>query len=276
MARLIELYNQDKRIQAEVAPDNGGMITQIWVEGREILHLDRTALELHPMAAGGNPILFPFPSKTKDDSYELNGVRYGMPMHGLIKNAAFGVEAMAEDQITLWIESNPCWCRSQYPFAFRFTVTYRVCENCVRLLAHISNLSGSPMPHYFGWHPFFKASDKTKITLEHHMKMHYDHINCVDGPAPAEMNLTKKLDDVFHTPELNEFLLRNEADDYEVRCVTDNAFAALVVCNLVGDSVCVEPWCGLPDSINKGRFVRWIAPGETERYEMRMEVKPLE
>ena len=32
---------------------------------------------------------------------------------------------------------------------------------------------------------------------------------------------------------------------------------------------CIEPWCGLPNSINTGRFVKWVDPGKTEEYGMR-------
>lgn len=272
MARLIEIKNPDHSLCVEIAPDNGGMITQIQVNGKEILYLDRAALEMNPMTAGGIPVLFPFASKTKNDCYEWNEKNYGMPMHGLIKNAAFGIKDVAENRITLWIENNPCWYQDQYPFEFHFEVTYEICENRIRLEAAIENQSASPMPHYFGWHPYFRASDKHKLILNHPMTVHYDYTNCVDFRAPIEMDLSERWDDVFHTPKSNEFLLRNMEDGYEVRCTSGHGFEALVVCTWVEDCVCIEPWCGIPDSIHNGRFIKWIEAGKTECYEIFLDI----
>lgn len=275
MARNIELYNQDRSLYVEVAPDNGGMVTQIRKNKKEILHLDPQMLELSPMSAGGNPILFPFASKTRGDCYVLEGKTYGMPMHGLVKNAAWGIKECAENRITLWIESNSGWQESQFPFPFHMEVTYEVKDNCVAFDAFVRNDSERPMPHYFGWHPYFKASDKSRVYLQHHMTTHYDYVNCKDMEIPKELRLDQWWDDVFHTPTLNEFVLTNEADEYQVRCVCDETFQAMVVCTWVNHSVCIEPWCGIPDGIHQERFVRWLQPGVTEQCRMTWEISEL-
>ena len=267
MAYAIHLHNPSRDVDVEVVPCHGGMIGQITCCGKELLHLDRGVLETAPMAAGGMPVLFPFPSKTADDCYRLNGASYHMPMHGLVKNSAFAVSAVSEDSVTLWMESSPAWMAACYPFDFRMELTYRVEGRSVFTTAAITNRSGTPMPHTLGWHPFFKCSDKHRIQLTYHMKTHYDYVACRDLPAPEALDLSTRLDDVFHTGGgTREFVLQNQADGYVVRCVPDPAFDVLVVCSWVEDSMCVEPWCGLPNSINNGRFLAWIAPGATQTY----------
>ena len=77
------------------------------------------------MAAGGMPILFPFPSKTKDDAYQFKGKQYHMPMHGLVKNDVFAVGETGENRARLWLENSPSWKAQYYPFDFRLEVEYR-------------------------------------------------------------------------------------------------------------------------------------------------------
>jgi len=135
-----------------------------------------------------------------------------------------------EDKVTLWIDNNTCWYENQYPFLFRLEVTYEVCENQIRLKTVIYNNSSVPMPHAFGWHPYFKASDKSRLQLDHEMTVRYDYENCADLEMPEKLDLAEWWDDVFHTSKSRTFTLKNPADGYEVQCTSDEAFPVMVVC----------------------------------------------
>lgn len=267
------LKNEDKTIELEVAPAHGGMITQIWLNGKELLHLDRGTLETAPMAAGGMPILFPFSSKTKNDTYVLDGKTYHMPMHGLVKNDVFVVDTVEGDRAVLWVENSPSWKVQYYPFDFRLEVEYQLQGNCLNVTFRITNKSERDMSHYLGWHPFFKSTDKGRIRLEQDMQVHYDYKNHVDMEMCKLEDFSRYWDDVFHTPVKGGFLLKNEIDGYEIKCEPDEAFGALVVCSWVQESMCVEPWCGLPDSINTGRLLKWISAGETKEYKIKLSIE---
>lgn len=267
------LGNEDGTIKAEVVPAHGGMLSQIWLNGREILHLDRVTLETAPMTAGGMPILFPFSSKTKNDTYTLGEKTYYMPMHGLVKNDGFVVDTAEGNRAVLWIENSPSWKAQYYPFDFRLEVEYQIQKNCLTVTFRITNKSEQDMPHYLGWHPFFLSTDKHRIKLEQDMQVHYDYKNHVDMKMCELEDLSKDWDDVFHSPSKGGFLLKNEADGYRVRCEADEEFDALVVCSWVQESMCVEPWCGLPDSINTGRLLKWIPAGETKEYRVKLSIE---
>lgn len=275
MAFTYELKNTDKSLIAQVCPAHGGMVTQLYLQGQPVFHLDAGSLETAPMAAGGMPLLFPFPSKTREDTYTLEGKTYRMPMHGLVKNAPFAVSQVSEDSVTVWMEPSPAWISDCYPFDFRLEVTYRLTEDALLADVLVTNRSDRPMPHYLGWHPFFLSTDKSRITLDHDFSVHYDYGNCVDYPAQLPLDLSTWLDDVFHTPANPCFTLTNTADGYEVNCTFSEDFEALVVCSWVKESMCVEPWCGIPDSINQNRFLRTVAPGETAGYQMKLQLKRL-
>lgn len=270
MAYTFFLQAPEGSLSSEIAPEHGGMVAQLYLGDKSMLTLDRAMLETAPMAAGGMPLLFPFPSKTKDDLYTLSGKSYFMPMHGLVKNTAFGIKNVASDSAVIWMEASHVWQAQYYPFDFRLEVCYRIERDCLHIDTAVTNRSLEAMPHYLGWHPFFRSSDKTRISLEHSMTTHYDYVSCLDRPSLERLDLSSRLDDVFHTPCEHRFVLTNEADGYEVDCRFDEAFSVMVVCSWVRDSMCVEPWCGLPDSIHQNRFVRWVPPGMTKHYGVEM------
>ncbi|MCI8526265.1 MAG: hypothetical protein HFF17_10165 [Oscillospiraceae bacterium] len=268
--RLISLQSPGGSLRAELAPDLGGMAAQIYLRGRPVLHLDRGALELSPMTAGGIPLLFPFSSKLAGDTYEVDGRTYAMPMHGLIKNAAFGVLERSETRAAFWIAHNPCWLDGQYPFPFRFEVCYEVSGQTLSMTARVHNPGEKPLPHTFGWHPYFLATDKRQTRFFQTMRRWYDIPTGQDGPMPAALDLWEQWDDVFHTPEDCSFRLENLADGYAVTCRFGETQPVLVVCTTVPEAVCIEPWCGVPDAPRHGRFLTWVAPGEMAEYHMEL------
>lgn len=275
MAHGILLKDASGNLEVTVCPAHGGMVAGIAFCGKQILRMDRHTLEMTPMMAGGMPLMFPFPSKTKNDSYVWEDKQYLMPMHGLVKNAAFAVESVSQDTMKLWIEPSPAWVQQCYPFDFRLEVTYQVAEGCLHTTARIENKSEKPMPHGFGWHPFFLSTDKTRISLDHSMTVHYDYGACQDHPCEGSLDLSTWLDDVFHTSTDHSFRLTNTADGYQVECRFDPQFDVMVVCSFVQDSMCIEPWCGIPDSINQNRFLQWVQPGCTEEYRMDLYFKTI-
>lgn len=262
MAKLIEIKQQDIRVW--IAPDNGGMIAQILVGEVPVLKLGEAALDITPMSAGGCPILFPFAGKVSGDSYDWNGKTYTMPVHGLVKNSPFAVRYQDQEKVILWRSS----CRSEagnYPFDYDLELEYRLKEGVLYTIARIRNHSSEPMPHAMAWHPYFKATQKEKIHLRHHMQTHYDYIRSVDEPAIRNLNLADRYDDVFHTPAEPGFSLENPVDGYGVCCVSDDHYSVMVVCSWLDGAVCIEPWCGIPDSIKNGRFLQFVPPGQEQQ-----------
>ena len=83
-----------------------------------------------------------------------------MPMHGLVKNDVFAVGETGENRARLWLENSPSWKAQYYPFDFRLEVEYRLEKNSLTVLFGIENRGDEAMPHYLGWHPFFKSTDK--------------------------------------------------------------------------------------------------------------------
>jgi galactose mutarotase-like enzyme len=262
MANLLEI--REDSLQVFVAPDHGGMIAQICLDGLELLKLDAGALDITPMSAGGIPVLFPFPSKTTGDCYTLKGRTYSMPVHGLVKNSTFALREHTANKIVLWRDGCSAEKEANYPFDYELELEYKIENGALLMCARILNKSQEPLPHYIGWHPYFKATDKKSLRFEYSMSKHYNYIKCIDESAPVSLDLSQHLDDVFHTPTDHQFSMENPTDGYSAQCILDDLHQALVICSWIDGAICIEPWCGIPNSINNGRFLRMVQPGQTQ------------
>ncbi len=268
---MVTITDESTGVSAAVRPEYGGMLTGLFLpDGRNVLRLDESVLPAAPMCAGGMPILFPFAGKTRDDTWHLDGAAYHMPFHGLVKNDAFAVREQTASSVTVWIGANVAQHESCYPFDYRLELDYRLDSGVLEAVAAIANLSEQPMPHSFGWHPYFLATDKSALSFSHAMRGRYDYIACTDGPPPPAMPLSEEWDDVLISPSATSFVLENAADRYRLECEYDDGHQALVVCTTPENSVCIEPWRGIPDSANTGRFLQWIKPGGIARYRLRL------
>ena len=264
-----EICNEDNTLRAVVLPVYGGMISQIYYKNRPLLHLDEEGLSLAPLAGGGMPVLFPFSSAITDDTWTRDGQVYRMPVHGLVKNDVFALSDVQEHEISLWTSGNEIWKSQYYPYDFTLRLTYRLSGNELTVVTVVENHSDREMPHSLGLHPFFYSSDKQKARLQHPMKVHYNYSVHRDEPMCAMDDLSESWDDVLHTADAPGFILDNPADGYRVICHADPAFQALVVCTTITESLCVEPWTGVPDSARHGRFLQEIPPREKREYVVR-------
>ncbi len=270
------IYNEGHSLSAKILPAYGGMVSEWTMDGKNLLRLDEGELMTAPMAGGGMPVLFPFSSRTKEDCYLLDGQAWRMPMHGLLKNGVFAVSYADEHSVTLWTESNSVWRSQYYPFDFRLEITYALSGRQLDVKVRVINRSSRDMPHTLGLHPFFRASDKTAVSLEHSMTVHYDYMKGLDLPLCDISDLSARWDDVFHTSPEPGFTLENRADGFKVRCIPDMDFQSLVVCSWIRGAVCVEPWIGLPDSANHGRLLAFVPAGAEKTYHVIFEAFSLE
>ena len=275
MENAILIQNEDGSLTAEVLPDYGGMIARLRVGGRDVLFLDESLLVASPFLAGGIPILFPFAGKTKHDTYEIEGKKYIMPMHGLVKNRTFAVKGQSECAVTLWVNADDAILSRNYPFFHTLEISYQMIMDALIITAHIENQSLQPMPHAIGWYPYFKVSYRKQTQFIHQMAIHYDYVHEKDLKAPEYIELDKDWDDVFCQPKISKYTLVNPPDGYEVRCKMDEAYKTIVVYTGKPGSVCIEPWCGIPDSIHNGRTLEWIPAGESRDYTLEYQLKAL-
>ncbi len=264
-------------LSALVYPDYGGMMGKLSLKGKDIFHLDDARLAQGAVLAGGNPVLFPAAGRTRSDRYQLYGNAYRMPFHGLVRDTAFGVASHTSSSVTLVKTTCQEWQDQCYPFDFTLRLTYALKGTAVKLGVSIKNDSDIPMPHAFGWHPYFVASDKTRFEIKPNME------RCAwyeaDGPTEipiSDCDLTRKGDYVYWGRTGAALRISNPADGYALDIVSDARFSALVVCTKFDGTVCVEPWMALPGALNTQENIQWVKPGEEAHYSVLMEARLLE
>ena len=142
---LLVLRDADAGVEAAIAPSEGGELSSLrvrhkgeWIEllyhGRDYTPRESwrgKAPFLWP-ATGRNfaPSTAPVPD-TKEGSYEWNGERYPMPIHGFAKDLPWKVEsrhAGVDGAAVVLSLSDTHRTRRWYPFGFRLTVEYRLAE----------------------------------------------------------------------------------------------------------------------------------------------------
>ncbi len=256
--KKITINDNKTGLTATVLPDYGGMVSALFLKDVEILRLKQEMIGMANVLSGGIPVLFPFCSRTENDTYTLKGKKYTMPFHGFVKDMTFSVEKLSTDSVTIYTCPNEVIKKENYPFDFKLSLEYSVKGRSLFVRAIIDNNSPDDMPYYIGWHPYFKTSSKKDIDFELDAKYYRDYISGREGKLVKTPDLTETLDHVFWGMGNRELVLRNPADGYCARMLLDDKHNVVTICTIFDDCVCIEPWTGMPNSINTGKMLNWV------------------
>ncbi|MBQ8339784.1 MAG: aldose 1-epimerase family protein [Clostridia bacterium] len=102
------------------------------------------------------PWLFPICSRFFGGKYTLNGKTYEMGTHGFARKMTYTVTEATDTTLVMTI-SDTEETRKSYPFAFVFTIAYRLEGKTLRSTATMKNTGDVVMPATFGAHPGFNV-----------------------------------------------------------------------------------------------------------------------
>lgn len=105
---------------------------------------------------GKNPSLFPIVGNTYSGTYEIDGKRYAMKNHGLIRYAKLTCTKQDERQVVFELHSDE-ETKRQYPFDFHYAISYTLENNMLTINYDIRNDGDADMPFSFGLHPGFNC-----------------------------------------------------------------------------------------------------------------------
>ncbi len=257
--KKIEIQKGD--IRAVILPDFGGMVSELSVGGRAVLRMFYEKLGLTNVLSGGIPLMFPFPSRCRDDEAEFEGRRYSMPMHGFAKDLPFATAEVSEGACRLELESS-CHTLRCYPYDFLLSVRYEIVGNAFRTSLEVENRSDRRMPFVLGTHPYFLSSDKGRTAFRFGLREYdcYLEPEVRHGTVEGPLSLADRHDTVFWngSPACE---LENPADGYRLRMEGDDSFGVVTICTWQEAAVCIEPWQGRPDAANHPEQCLWLAPG---------------
>ena len=130
----------------------------------------RDAAEITARPGSRFAIMVPFGGRIADARYRFDGHDYDLQpgaalgqrefRHGFVRDADFAVAKLVADAHSAGaILTTSIGERPGYPFAIDLSVSFTLGDTGLALEARMRNGSDDPAPCFFGWHPYFRASD---------------------------------------------------------------------------------------------------------------------
>ena len=234
-----------------------------------------------------SPVLFPIVGGLKNNSYRYNGTEYRMGRHGFARDMEFTLTANEKDSISFTLHATESTLQ-QYPFLFRFVITYSLHKNVLSCNYQVTNTDIKPMFFSVGAHPAFKVPLREGDSFGDYYLLFSSEETEGQWPLSAEglietapvpffnnqhrMALAKELfyGDalVFKQLKSTAIALRSEKSAHGFNMVFPDFPYMGIWSAKDADFVCIEPWCGIADSvdatgeINEKEGINLLIPGE--------------
>jgi galactose mutarotase-like enzyme len=287
---------------AVAAPDLGGWLLRYSrttpAHGPvEVLHFAQAVVDRYPREMhAGIPVLFPLVSNNrvgdKEHHFEWNGSCHPMPQHGFARRSKWQVQEQTAASVTMELTDNEA-TRADYPFAFRFCLTYRLNQGRLHWEQVVENRSSEPLPFSTGFHPYFAApltakSERAACFVEIPEGKRLMPVGKFERfAAQPFLGQNWSVDeDVAGTMFLTdlkkqELILIDPVSELEVVFNFEEApqhrFVAIWAKNTNEPFYCLEPWTALPNSFSrlKDHELILLEPHKTFRAAMWMELRPM-
>ena len=214
-----------------------------------------------------SPVLFPIVGGLKNDTYYFNDEVYKLPRHGFARDKTFGAAKISETEAVFTITEDE-QTLAVYPFAFTFKLRYQLNNNSLSCTYEVFNSGNVDLLFSVGAHPAF-AVPITKDTIYtdyylqfntteqlHRWKLLNGLISSAAELLPTTNNkllLTKELfyDDaiVLKNIKSNIITLGCSKHHHGLNFKFDNFPFFGVWAAKDAPFVCLEPWCGIADSV---------------------------
>lgn len=215
-----------------------------------------------------SPVLFPIVGTLKDNTYYYNDKAYSLTRHGFARDEEFTVEEQDKTSITFLLTSTPA-SLAKYPFHFELRIRYEVRDQFLYTTYTVDNTGQEEMYFSLGAHPAFKVPLTDGLAyndyyLEFSKKEDADRWP-INQDGLIEEDSRPLLDDTKKLPLTRE-LFYNEAlvfkdlnsDVISLKSAKDphgfdfhfKGFPFMGIWAAKNaDFVCIEPWCGIADSV---------------------------
>lgn len=255
---------------------NGDLSINVAKKGAELQSIYHKLHELEYMWSGDpaywgkrSPVLFPVVGELKNKTYYYKDKEYSLSRHGFAREMEFEVTEQSESSLTLALRSDQ-ETLTKYPFHFVFSVRYTLFENILQITFIVDNTGNDTMLFSVGGHPAFKVPLIEGTVFEDYQLLFGEKETVGRWPISPEgliQNAPKPLfvdEDVL---PLKKELFAADAIVLKELKSTSVAITSLKTKHGLrvnfedfpylgiwetkgGDFVCIEPWCGVADSVN--------------------------
>jgi galactose mutarotase-like enzyme len=216
-----------------------------------------------------SPVLFPIVGELKKNTYSYKGENYKLSRHGFAREIDFELTEHTEDSLTFSIKETE-QTLAVYPFKFLFSVRYTLIENTVQITYIVENTGEGIMYFSVGGHPAFKVpfvegtkyDDYELVFNEKETTGRYPLSSeglIMTEPVPLLENesvlpLKKELFSadaiVLKGIKSTSISIESKKTDKRIEVGFEDFPYVGIWETKGGDFVCIEPWCGIADSVN--------------------------
>lgn len=245
-------------------------------KGAELCSIVQKDNELEYMWSGDpavwgktSPVLFPVVGTLKDNHFIYNGNTYTLSRHGFARDEEFEIVESDEDYVVFKLE-NTAASLANYPFAFRLLIRYELDKNFLKVTYEVTNSGSNYMYFSIGAHPAFKVPLTAGTKYDDYYLEFNRNENAgrwpisQDGliePAPEKFFNNSSRINLTHELFQKDALVFKYLHSFKVSLKTDlnshgldfyfEGFPYLGLWAAKGgDFVCIEPWCGIADSVD--------------------------
>ncbi|MGM0838457.1 MAG: aldose epimerase [Bacillota bacterium] len=259
-------YNNTTHSWLKVVPERGGIITELGLDGKELLYLNKETLyNKDKNVRGGIPILFPISGQLTNGKYTWSKEVFSICNHGFARNMEWSVlETNEQDSsITLQLSSSE-ETRKSFPFDFDVTFTYMLKGNELVIEQQYRNKSNAPMPIAAGFHPYFKSDIKV-FPMDADATKLFDYNDGLVKPYNGMVDLEEKKEAmVLLDSKQNKVEFASSEGKTNITLTYGQEFRYVMLwTEQENDFVCVEPWMSLTDEFNKKNDLLYIEAGDT-------------
>lgn len=222
-----------------------------------------------------SPVLFPIVGGLKNNTYQHNGTAYQLNRHGFARDMKFTLTAKENNRISFTLNANETTLL-QFPFLFRFVITYSLHENIVTCNYQITNIDVKPLFFSVGAHPAFKVPLVEGTSFEDYHLLFNENETAGRWPLNSDglienspvpfFNQTNKIDLqkslfygdalVFKGLQSNSISLQSKNTKHGFTFSYSNFPYMGIWSAKNANFVCIEPWCGIADSVDANGELR--------------------
>ncbi len=216
-----------------------------------------------------SPVLFPIVGGLKNNTYRYKGKDYQLGRHGFARENNFELAEETNNSLTFSLKSNE-QTKASYPFDFVFNVKYALQENKLEITFIVENSGSDNLLFSVGAHPGF-AVPLVKDTKYEDYYLQFNQTEDASRWPLSAQGLVEATPTLFLKNEnilpLKKALFYEDAIIFkhlksdEISVLSDKTshgikvkFAGFPYIGIWAaknaDFVCIEPWCGIADSVN--------------------------
>jgi galactose mutarotase-like enzyme len=219
-----------------------------------------------------SPVLFPIIGNLKNNTYFYQGRPYQLPRHGFARDMEFQLEKQSANEILMLLRSNEL-TRANYPFDFEFRIRYQIQGDELSTEYLVTNTGTAILFFSVGGHPAFRLPLETQTRFSDYFLRFEENENLQrwpiskDGliltqPVPVledsnRLSLNKQLfyQDalVFKYPTSSDISLVSGKTSHGIQFQMGEFPFLGIWSARDADFICLEPWCGIADSVNSNQ-----------------------